>query len=158
MCIEKIPEGGYLVWKKCPQWRNGNLVKTSAWLTDLWPAENCHYIFAWYLCNLCCSQSRQNALRGLDLQVTNAWIYLEIISWNRKTILHNTAMKYTFPQPYSSVGHACRTTCNCLTPRMSMTWTAVIHSHLSLLKLNILFQESAIRYSFRCPSKHLLRF
>lgn len=70
--IEKIPEGWSLAWKKSPHRRNENLVKTSAWLNDLWPAENCCYTLARYLYSSQHSQPRQDALKRSDLQVTKS--------------------------------------------------------------------------------------
>lgn len=72
--------------------------------------------------------------RGPTSKWQNPWIYLEIICWNGKITLQDTAMNHTLLQSYSSVNHACSTPCKCAIPHTCMTWATVTHSHQFILK------------------------
>lgn len=95
--------------EKRPHWRNENLVKASAWwlICDLLKIAITHSLST---CTAHSIHSQSKMLwRGLTFKWQNPWIYLEIICWNGKPTLQDTAMNYTLLQSYSSVNHACST-------------------------------------------------
>lgn len=76
--------------------------------------------------------------RSPTFKCQNPLIYLEIICWNRKTTLQDTAMNHTLLQSYSSVNHAFSTLGMC-TRRATVT-----HSHQFILKSHYLVLKCCI--------------
>lgn len=65
-------------------------VESQCMVTDLWPAENCHYTFAQYLYSWQCSQPRQYALKRSNPQVTK----LTNLSENHLMIWKDHSLRY----------------------------------------------------------------